>query len=75
MPSARHLRELDASFESFLDQAATDAGETELTPDKRRERRRRCDVDPRAFCETYFGGVFDNCPYDQNIAINHAVWS
>ena len=21
----------------------------------------------------YFGGVFDNCPYDQNIAINHAV--
>ena len=20
----------------------------------------------------YFGGVFDDCPYDQNIAVNHA---
>ena len=21
----------------------------------------------------YYGGVFDGCPYDQNIAVNHAV--
>ena len=21
----------------------------------------------------YYGGVFDGCPYDENIAINHAV--
>lgn len=59
MSTARVLRDLDASFESFLDHALVEAEETELTPDKRRERRRRCDDDPLEFCKTYFPGIFD----------------
>lgn len=59
MTSPRHLREQDASFDRFLDQALVETEDTELTPAKRKERRAAADADPLAFCRTYFPGIFD----------------
>ena len=55
--TARDLRRRDELFEAFLDQAIADCDDTELTPEKKAERRARCDRDRAAFGKEYFGHI------------------
>lgn len=52
------IRHLDRNFESFLDRVLFETVETELTPEKRRERRERADNDDLEFAKIYFPKIF-----------------
>lgn len=58
MKAPTNLRQREELFEGFLDQLLFDTQETELTPEKRRERRAVADTDSLAFAKTYFPNVF-----------------
>ena len=60
MSTRAHHDRLDQDFEQLLDQVEFQAVETELTPEKRRARRKLADRDDREFCRIYFPGIFDS---------------
>lgn len=57
--SANKLRQMDSDFERFLETVLIEAEETELTPEKRKQRRARADADRMAFCKIYYPAIFD----------------
>jgi hypothetical protein len=57
--AANYFREEDEAFESFLKRVTTQAKETDLTEEKRKERRARCDNDDFEFCHEYFPEIFN----------------
>ena len=59
MPTARDIKRLNEQFEEFLLRLEFQAVETELTPAKRKKRRRNADACDMAFCKTYFPNIFD----------------
>ena len=54
-----YFREEDEQFEAFLKRARTKVKETDLTEEKRQERRSRCDIDEFEFCKEYFPEIFN----------------
>lgn len=58
MSTPTNLKQREELFEGFLDQLVFETRETELTPEKRRARRKLVKDDRLAFAKTYFPGVF-----------------
>lgn len=56
--AANYFRTEDEQFEAFLKRAVTKTKETDLTEEKRKERRARCDNDDLEFCREYFPEIF-----------------
>ncbi len=53
-----NLEQQEAHLDQFLDQVQFETSTKDLTPEKRRARRKAADADPLAFARTYFPGVF-----------------
>ena len=60
MIALHQLKKLDADFERLLDSLIPDAPQRELTPEKRRRRRREAEKNGFAFARIYFPGIFDS---------------
>jgi hypothetical protein len=58
MARERDIRQAEELFDQLLESVLFEVAETELTPEKRRERRRAADADVMAFAKTYFPNVF-----------------
>lgn len=56
---ADRFRQLDDNFEAFLDTVLIEINNSDLTPEKREQRRKKCGSNEMAFCETYFPAIFD----------------
>lgn len=54
-----NFRQLDDQFEEFLDRVLIETKDSDLTEEKRALRRKKCEFDELAFCETYFPAIFD----------------
>jgi len=54
----QYIRQLDEQFEEYLKRAKTRTKETDLTEEKRAERRSRCDNDEFEFCKEYYPEIF-----------------
>lgn len=52
------FRERDEQFEAFLEKKISRFDNAELTEEKRKERRSRCDVDDFEFCREYYPEIF-----------------
>ncbi len=53
------FKKLNARFEDRLSQFIVSVTESELTPEKRAERRSKCDHDNFEFAKTYYGHMFE----------------
>ena len=53
------LEKQDKAFDRFLEEVQFEIATQELTPEKRRQRRKGADADPLVFAKTYFPNVFD----------------
>lgn len=72
------IRQLDETFEHFLDTVAVEASETELIPELRAERRKRCDNNDFEFCKEYFPHIFTdpfNKVHDHISSLNSGIYS
>ena len=72
------FRELDASFEQFLDGVLIEVEETELTPEKRQFRRSRADHSDLAFCRIYFPQIFSlpwNAMHRSIAKVKSGMWT
>ncbi len=69
MASAFNLAKAESNFEELVERLLFEVKETELTPEKRRERRRAADTDPLVFARTYFAKVFT----DEFNAVHHHI--
>lgn len=58
MAPRKDLRQMEADFEHLLDRLQFEVADSDLTPEKRRQRRRLADADDLAFAQTYFPNVF-----------------
>ncbi len=59
MATRREIGALDKALEQLLDEVQFQVVETDLTPEKRRERRKEADADDLAFARIYFPKIFD----------------
>lgn len=66
----RDIEALDARFEQALEQALFEVTESDLTPEKRRARRKNADRSDLAFCKIYFPKIFTE---DFNLVHRHVA--
>jgi len=60
MTTNSKLKRLNIDFEDFLDRILFETVETELTPEKKKERRAKADADDLEFAKIYFPKIFDS---------------
>lgn len=53
------IKEVNERFENILDSLVISVAETELTPDKKKQRRAKADASGLDFCKIYFPQIFD----------------
>jgi hypothetical protein len=64
MAEKRKFEQMDQQFEHFLDSVRFEFVETEFTPEKKVDRRKRADADDLEFCGTYFRSIF-HLPFNE----------
>ncbi len=57
--NSNDFKKLNARFEDRLTRFISSVTESDLTPEKRAERRDRCDANPMEFAKEYFGKLFE----------------
>ena len=57
-------KRLDEDFEAFLESVEIEVTDSDLTPEKRIERRKLADEDEFQFCTIYFPKIFDE-PFNE----------